>query len=108
MPTYNKLIRDKIPALLEEKQTSYQIEKIRKDDRFEQVLRKKLTEEVAEFLAANEKAERLEEIADIIEVLYALAQLDHVQPNQVEQIRQDKKLERGGFDQRLFLVSTTD
>jgi predicted house-cleaning noncanonical NTP pyrophosphatase (MazG superfamily) len=56
-------------------------------------LRRKLHEEVAEFCAMGQ----LEELADILEVVYALAAVERVSPAQLEVTRQQKLRARGGF-----------
>lgn len=77
--------------------------KLRKlnDAEYFQELKNKLVEEVDEFLAAD----NIEELADIIEVIYALAKFIGHNVNELEELRDKKHLERGGFDKRLFLES---
>lgn len=98
---HNKLVRDRIPEIIEAngQQAVWQV--LERDD-YEQALRQKLQEEVGEFMASGQ----LEELADILEVVYALAiQLGHSQ-DELETIRQQKRGVRGGFTKRLFLLET--
>jgi predicted house-cleaning noncanonical NTP pyrophosphatase (MazG superfamily) len=69
-------------------------------------LRSKLQEEVAEFCESG----KVEELADILEVVYALAAAEQVSQFQLEEIRKRKRKERGGFEQRIFLteICSTD
>jgi predicted house-cleaning noncanonical NTP pyrophosphatase (MazG superfamily) len=60
----------------------------------------KLREEVAEFCDSGE----VEELADILEVVYALASDQGVTPEELDKVRGAKRAERGGFNHRLFLV----
>jgi predicted house-cleaning noncanonical NTP pyrophosphatase (MazG superfamily) len=62
-------------------------------------LRDKLTEEVAEFLDSDSDPE---ELADVLEVVYALAALTGTDPQQLEKLRAAKADERGGFADRII------
>lgn len=96
MGNYNKLVRDKIPEILDAKNVSYE-KRVASPEEYKVELIKKLTEEVKEFL----EAESIEELADVVEVIEALKQLPVYAD--VEAIRQKKKEERGGFDQKIIL-----
>jgi len=96
MTSYNKLVRDKIPEMLDKKGISYE-QRIASDDEYKQELIKKLVEEVGEFQEENV----IEELADVIEVLEALKTLPEYQD--VESVRLKKKEDRGGFEKRLIL-----
>ena len=98
MPTYNKLVRDKILEIIEAngQQSTH---KILEDDEYAEEHTKKLFEEVEEY----KKDRNTDELADIIEVVYALAKLHGCTPEQLEQIRLDKAQKRGGFDKKIFL-----
>jgi len=61
--------------------------------------RDKLTEEVGEFLASDSGPE---ELADVLEVVYALAGLAGTDPRQLEKLRAAKADERGGFADRII------
>lgn len=98
MPIYNKLVRDKILEIIKAngQQATH---KILEDDEYAEELVKKLFEEVEEY----KKDRNTDELADIIEVVYALAKLHGCTPEQLEQIRLDKAQKRGGFDKKIFL-----
>lgn len=100
MTIYNKLVRDKIPNIIEQAGKQCRTRTLSSEE-YEQSLRKKLTEEVEEYLTSNE----IEELVDILEVVYALAILKGVSPETLEQDRLKKTVERGGFEQRIFLIS---
>ena len=96
MKSYNKLVRDKIPQILDAKNISYE-KRIATPEEYKTELIKKLTEEIQEFSVAGD----LEELADVVEVIEALKQLTEYE--NVEAVRQKKKEERGGFDQKIIL-----
>jgi len=95
---YNKLVRDKIPDIIS---SEFKISKTRtlNDEEFKRSLTRKLMEEVIEFISTP----NIEELADIIEVIHSLADSLNSNIDEVETIRLSKKINRGGFDNRLFL-----
>jgi predicted house-cleaning noncanonical NTP pyrophosphatase (MazG superfamily) len=96
---YNKLIRDKIPDIIR-KNGSEPILRVLEDETYKLALGKKLQEEVTEFGESG----TIEELVDILEVIYALAAVQGVSPAQLEALRFKKAQERGGFEQRLLLI----
>jgi predicted house-cleaning noncanonical NTP pyrophosphatase (MazG superfamily) len=96
MESYNKLVRDKIPEILDVKGVTYE-KRIASYEEYKAELMKKLAEEVAEFSEAGEA----EELADVIEVVEALRKLPEYAD--VEALRLKKLEERGGFDARIIL-----
>jgi len=96
---YNKAIRDKIPEIIEQSGRR-SIIKILSDEEFIRELEKKLTEEIDEYL--NSKS--IEELTDIIEVVYRIAELIGISLDKLESLRINKKNERGGFSKNLFLI----
>jgi predicted house-cleaning noncanonical NTP pyrophosphatase (MazG superfamily) len=99
---YNKLVRDNIPAIISERGEK-PVTRTLDADEYRRELRQKLQEEVAEFGATG----RTEELADVLEVVYALAAVEGVSQAQLEEMRQHKLRERGGFSQRILLVETS-
>ncbi|MFS0556885.1 phosphoribosyl-ATP pyrophosphohydrolase [Brevibacillus sp. 179-C9.3 HS] len=102
MKVYNKLVRDKIPQIIESngKQCSVRVLDDAKNDA---ALKIKMQEELNEFLEATEPGQQMEELADLLEVVYAFVQNKGVGLEELERIRQEKYVERGGFQQRIFL-----
>jgi len=98
---YNKLIRDKIPEIIKESNLVPITHKATKKE-FEQKLIEKLTEEIKEF----KKSEDLEELADLIEIIYALCDLKGVDKRKIEFIRKKKAKERGLFKKQIVLERT--
>jgi|SRR5579862_2320062 len=93
-----KLARDRIPeiaAATNFKASFY----VAEEQEYRERLRTKLQEEVDEYLTDN----TVEELADILEVVYALAQNHGVAMGQLEAVRVNKVHERGAFKKRLII-----
>ena len=97
---YNKLVRDKIPAIINAQGKKANI-RILDDKEYLRALEAKLDEEVSEF----HKDQNLEELADILEVLYALTEKLGYSKDELLKACEKKHQERGGFRNRLFLIS---
>ncbi|MEG6586324.1 nucleoside triphosphate pyrophosphohydrolase [Dendrosporobacter sp. 1207_IL3150] len=95
---HNKLVRDKILDIIEShgKQYSYHIAK---EKEYQQFLIEKLREELLEFSQTPNE----EEAADMLEVIFSLFHTFNLDPTRVEEIRQKKLAERGGFEKRIIL-----
>lgn len=92
MKTYNKLVRDKIPEIIEADGKKCDVEIASKEEHYE-LLKKKLIEETDEFL----EDENLEELADVMEVLFSLAESLGYEEEDLLNKKEEKKEERGGF-----------
>ena len=101
MESYNKLVRDNIPNILDAKGVPYE-KRIASPEEYRLELIKKLTEETREFSEAGSP----EELADILEVVEALRQLPEY--SDVEELRKKKLAERGGFTKRIILKGEKD
>jgi len=100
MPVFNKLVRDKIPEIITANGQTPFIRTLDEDE-YQVQLHKKLQEEVSEYL----EDVNTEELADILEVVYALGTQLGVTSEELEQLRLQKALKRGGFEKRIFLES---
>ncbi|WP_306298447.1 nucleoside triphosphate pyrophosphohydrolase [Bacillus sp. EAC] len=98
---YNKLVRDKIPTIISKTGSTFETTILSEQDYIKK-LNEKLTEEVEELLNATPE-EVVGEIADILEVLYALAETKEISIEEIERVRVKKKEERGGFKERILL-----
>lgn len=96
----DKLIRDRLPQIMRDQGLAV-FERRLDDAEFERRLRDKLIEECAEAARAA-PSDLLEELADIAEVLLALAQLHGWSRQDLEAARLAKRAERGGFDARIY------
>lgn len=102
---YNKLVRDKIPEIIESQGLAAETKKL-SDAEIEEFLKQKLLEESKELLSAEEIEEIKKEMADILEVLYSLAARKGISPDEIEKIRKDRAEKRGGFKDGIFLIRT--
>ncbi|MEI3896070.1 MULTISPECIES: nucleoside triphosphate pyrophosphohydrolase [Bacillus] len=107
MPIYNKLVRDRIPEIIENNGKTFTTRILNKKEYIEEVS-KKTQEELAEYLGAESKEHKVEELADLLELVNALAQYEGVTLEDVEQVRKQKAEKRGGFQERIFLVEVHD
>ena len=98
MTKYNKLVRDNIPRILESKNIDYKAH-VASDAEYSKKLEEKLLEEVGEFIRDS----TIEELADVLEVVYAFCDLYKIDKNKLEQIRKEKAEERGGFKDKIIL-----
>lgn len=103
MIVYNKLVRDKILEIIDSsgKSADYYV---LQDEDYLRELRAKLQEELMEY---NENHE-LEELVDVLEIIYAIATLEGVTIEQLERMRAKKREERGGFERRIYLLSVRE
>lgn len=95
---YNKLVRDLIPEIIE-KSGNRCVIRILNDQEYTQMLEEKLMEECAEY----KKDKTLEELADVLEVVYALANAKGLSREDIEKIRVEKAQKRGAFKRKIFL-----
>ncbi|MEW2622101.1 nucleoside triphosphate pyrophosphohydrolase [Streptomyces sp. NPDC048106] len=98
--TNGKLVRDRIPQIIRDGGAE-PVVYIADREEYRSRLRDKLGEEVAEFLAAGADTAP-EELADVLEVVHALAADLGVDGDQLEKIRAAKAGERGGFSDRII------
>lgn len=95
---YNKLVRDRIPEIIEADGKVCTTE-ILPDDRYLRMLDAKLDEELAEY----QESKSLEELADLLEVMRAVVSARDWNWEQLEQVRQEKAARRGGFGKKILL-----
>ncbi len=95
---YNKLVRDRIPEIIESDSKTCTTE-ILPDDRYLQMLDAKLNEELAEY----QESKSLEELADLLEVMRAVVKARGWTWEQLEQVRMEKNARRGGFEKKILL-----
>lgn len=107
MPTYNKLVRDKIPQIIEATGKKYTTKILNEQD-YIKYLKEKSYEELDEYCAAQSKEEAVEELADLLEIIHALANYHGSSMEEVEKVRQEKAEKRGGFQEKIFLVEVED
>ena len=99
---YNKLVRDNIPEIIKSNGES-PVTKILSEKVYKEELERKLYEEYQEVLKTTNSSERIEELADMLEIIIALASLENKTIEDVLEVAKTKKLKRGGFDKRIYL-----
>ena len=104
---FNKLVRDKIPEIIEGNGETA-ITRILDDEEYRRELYLKLKEETLEVVNSDTSEHTIEELADVYEVLSAIAALEGKNMDDVVEIAKEKKLKRGGFQKRIFLEKTKD
>ena len=103
MIKYDKLIRDRIPEIIEKSGKEYQIHTVDRDTTIEYLI-KKFDEELTEFKEAYSKVE----LADVLELIHGLAYQLEYDMEEIEKIRLDKRKKRGGFENRIILDHVLD
>ena len=96
---YNKLVRDKIPEIIEKNENRSCRIRILDNDEYLFELNKKIKEELNEYLESGE----IEELADLEEVLRAILAYKGISYAEFEQIREEKVTKRGAFKNKIYL-----
>lgn len=103
MKIHNKLVRDKIPEIIESDGKKC-VTHILSEGEYLSELEKKLNEEVAEY----QSDKNLEEMADVLEVLQSICVARGYTLDELEALRAKKAQVRGGFQDRIFLEYVED
>ena len=101
MKEFNKLVRDKIPTIIENDGRKVNIKKLTNEE-YKKELNKKLQEEIKEYFEDN----NVEELADIVEVIYGIVKSMGLSIEDFEKIRLEKVEKRGAFDNKIYLISS--
>ncbi|CAI6084007.1 nucleoside triphosphate pyrophosphohydrolase [Cohnella sp. JJ-181] len=107
MPIYNKLVRDRIPEVIESSGKACRT-RILNEEEYHTELVVKLREESEEYFAAQRAQDSLEELADMLEVIRAIAVVHGASWEQLEAIREEKEAARGGFRDRVYLIDVEE
>ena len=101
--TYHKLIRDRIPEIIVAQGKCCIVKKL-PDEEYLEMVDAKLDEELAEY----HEDHSIEELADLMEVIFAAAEALGYTKEQLEKVRSEKEAERGAFRKRLLLMEVQD
>ena len=100
---YNKLVRDRIPEIIESSGKSCTTEILSAED-YLRMIDAKLDEELAEY----HKDQNIEELADLLEVIRAATIARGYSLEDLERVRAEKVAKRGGFEKRILLVEVQE
>jgi len=100
---YHKLVRDRIPEIIEKDGKSCVCSELSQED-YITMLDQKLNEELAEY----QESKSMEELADLLEVMSAVASARGSSLDEVEKIRLKKKEKRGGFEKKILLETVIE
>ena len=95
---YNKLVRDKIPEIIEKSGRTCTVDTLT-EEKYIAMLDAKLTEELAEY----QESKSLEELADLLEVMGAVVKARGYSWDELTKVRKKKHEERGGFEKKVLL-----
>ncbi len=102
MSKYNKLVRDKIPEIIESTGDT-PIIRILDEEEYEIELKRKLEEEKEEVMNVETSDEVLEELADMLEVIFSIAMVEGKDEQDLLKIMKTKREKRGAFTKRIYL-----
>ena len=100
---YHKLVRDKIPAIIESTGKTCRTE-ILSDEDYLALLDEKLGEELAEY----RESKSLEELADLLEVMEAVVTARGYTWEELMAVKAEKKAARGGFEDKILLLEVSE
>ena len=95
---YNKLVRDRIPEIIEASGKTC-VTEILSEETYLRMVDAKLDEELAEY----HSDQTIEELADLLEVIYAAAMARGYTLEQLESVRAAKAEKRGAFANKILL-----
>ena len=96
---YDKLVRDKIIDIIQADGKKVEYEIMDKEEHLD-YLNQKLLEELDEYL----ESKNIEELADLVEVVYGILYLKSIDIEEFEDIRESKKKKKGGFERGIKLL----
>lgn len=97
---YNKLVRDRIPENINSMEGRKCNFKVLNNNDYLKELDKKLLEEAHEFIEEHS----IEELADLVEVIFAIMKNRNISIEDVENAREVKNNKKGSFNDRIYLI----
>jgi len=104
---YNKLVRDRIPEIISNDGKKFEY-RVMNEHEFKKKLIEKFEEERIELINSNNSEEIKEELADILELVYAYSKFFKIDFKEIEDIRNSKLVKRGGYDNKILLKYVDD
>lgn len=104
---WDKLVRDGIPDKIKARGDTPLVRTLEEDE-YRERLRDKAYEEAEEWFSARSRTDRIEELADLLQAIHDMAQLDDATIETVEHFRRAKEEVSGGFAGRVLLIETFD
>ncbi len=101
---YHKLVRDRIPEIIEAEGKKCEVRTLDDDEEYLLELNWKLQEELHEY----QESGAVEELADLVEVAQAILRLKGISKKKFEGMMAEKREERGGFEERVYLVKVEE
>lgn len=101
---YPKLVRDRIPEILEKKGLKSKIQIAKSEEEYLAYLLKKIVEEAVEVNHSTEKGNLDEELADILELINAILKVKNWTMDDILAIQKQKREKNGGFDKKLIMM----
>ena len=102
---YNKLVRDRMPEIMRS-QGEEPVVRVLTEDEFKQKIRLKLLADAGEARVAKTREELVKELADVLEIVDAIADVESVPLDEIQLVKTQRRTERGGFERRVYLVSS--
>lgn len=102
---HNKLVRDGIPEIIRANGDHAEVDTLDDED-YIVALKQKLHEEAREAADAPSVSSLIAELADVQEVIRALADAEGFSLEEIETRRAEKERERGAFRRKLLLRTT--
>ena len=103
MPVYNKAVRDRIPKIIRDSGASCTVKHLG-DEEFLPFLERKLVEEVEEYGESGS----VEELVDLVEVVYRILELKKVSVEVFNEMREEKAKKRGRFERNTLLLEVKE
>lgn len=100
---YNKAVRDRIPEIIKESGKQCKTRTL-SDEEYLPYLEVKLEEELREYTESR----NLMELADLLEIIHRITEINGSSIEELEKLRLTKKQERGGFSENIVLETVTE
>lgn len=107
MKTYNKLVRDNIPEIIQKDGKNCEVSVLEYKDYIKEI-KKKIIEEAIEVNEAKNNEEMIDELADLFELLDYLLIEEKIDLLKIKKRRIQKNIEKGGFENRLYLHNVSE